>query len=143
VTESDIALYGKDATREQMVESLRWVAESGMRFGYSFIFWHPYRKLGELKDAFSLIDSAAGGDPKVYSHILGGMQTGIISDLVVLTGSPLEERIRKDGLLEGDYREYSYRFVDPAAGLAYKAVRAYKSVKNTVNNAKNTRYRPT
>ncbi|HHY75884.1 MAG TPA: radical SAM protein [Firmicutes bacterium] len=142
VSESDIELYGKGTTRKQMVDSLRYVLDSGLEFGYSFIFWHPYRKVSEIREAFDLLDEAAGGDPKTYSRILKGMQTGIISDLVVLTGSPLEERIRRDGLLKGDYMEYSYDFVDPSTAAAYALVKGYKKVRNTAGNIWNSLFRP-
>jgi anaerobic magnesium-protoporphyrin IX monomethyl ester cyclase len=142
VSESDIELYGKGTTRKQMVDSLRYVMESGLEFGYSFIFWHPYRKVSEIREAFDLLEQAAGGDAKAYSRILKGMQTGIISDLVVLTGSPLEERIRKDGLLKGNYREYSYNFADPSAAMAYSLVKGYKKVRNTAGNIWNSLLRP-
>ncbi|MGI6666085.1 MAG: B12-binding domain-containing radical SAM protein [Bacillota bacterium] len=142
VSESDIELYAKGTTRDQMVASLRYVLDSGLEFGYSFIFWHPYRKVSEIKQAFELLDRAAGGDAKAYSRILKGMQTGIISDLVVLTGSPLEERIRKDGLLKGNYREYSYDFADPSAAAAYAVVKGYKKARTTVGNIWNSLLRP-
>ncbi len=142
VSESDIELYAKGTTRDQMAASLRYVLDSGLEFGYSFIFWHPYRKVAEIKEAFDLLDRAAGGDAKAYQRILKGMQTGIISDLVVLTGSPLEERIRKDGLLKGTYREYSYDFADPATAAAYAAVKSYKKVRTTMGNVWNSLLRP-
>jgi anaerobic magnesium-protoporphyrin IX monomethyl ester cyclase len=142
VSESDIELYAKGTTRDQMAASVRYVLDSGLEFGYSFIFWHPYRKVGEIKEAFDLLDRAAGGDSKAYSRILKGMQTGIISDLVVLTGSPLEERVRKDGLLKGNYREYSYDFADPSAAAAYAMVKGYKKVRTTMGNVWNSILRP-
>ena len=92
-------------------------------------------------EAFDLLEQAAGGDA-AYPRILKGMQTGIISDLVVLTGSPLEERIRKDGLLKGNYREYSYNFADPSAAMAYSLVKGYKKVRNTAGNIWNSLLRP-
>lgn len=142
VSESDIAIYSKGTTREQMAAALKCVLDSGLEFGYSFIFWHPYRKVGELKEAFDLLDEAAGGDPRRYARILKGMQTGIISDLVVLSGSPLEARIRKDGLLKGNYMEYSYGFVDPFAAAAYALVKCYKKTRATLGNVWNSALRP-
>ena len=142
VSESDITLYSKGTTREQMAASLKYVLESGLEFGYSFIFWHPYRKVSEIKEAFNLLDQAAEGDSKKYARILKGMQTGIISDLIVLTGSPLEDKIRRDGLLKGNYRDYAYDFADPSAAAAYAVVKGYKKARTTLGNVWNSVLRP-
>lgn len=141
-TEEDIELYGKGTTRQQMVEAVRWVYESGVKLAYSFIFWHPYRRLSDIPKAFSIIDEASGGNPKVYADMLKGLETGIISDLIVLTGSPLEEKIRRDGLLRGDYRQYTYGFTHTSTRAAYFFVRGYKRIRSVVQNLSNTRQRP-
>lgn len=142
VTEEDIKLYGKGTTRRQMVDSVKYVHQSGVKLAYSFIFWHPYRRLSDINKAFSIIDEASEGDPQVYASMLKGLETGIISDLVVLTGSPLEEKIRRDGLLKGDYRQYTYGFTHASTRAAYFFVRSYKKMRSMAWNLSNTRQRP-
>ncbi len=142
VSESDIELYSKGTTRQQMVDSVRYVMDAGIQLAYSFIFWHPYRKLSDIKEAFKLLDDAAEGNPQKYASILKGMQTGIVSDLVVLTGSPLEDKIREDGLLSGDYRQYNYGFTHTSTRVAYYFMKGYKRVRSVAQNISNTRLRP-
>ncbi len=140
--EQDIELYNKGTTRKQMVDSVKYVYDSGVKLAYSFIFWHPYRRLRDLGDAFSIIDEASGGNPKTYSAMLKGLETGIISDLIVLTGSPLEYSIRKDGLLRGNYREHVYGFTHTGTRVAYSFMKAYKKIRSLAQNVANTSQRP-
>lgn len=142
VSEGDIELYNKGTPREVMKDAVRAVIDSGVELYYSFIFWHPYRRLSEIQDAFSLLEEACGNDQQLYRKVLKGLQTGIISDLVVLTGSPIEEKIRSDGLLHGSYREHTYDFVDQSTAAAYKLMKLYKKVWNTGQNAWNSLTRP-
>lgn len=141
-TEEDIELYNKGTTRKQMVDSVKFVYNSGVQLAYSFIFWHPYRRLRDMTKAFSILDEASQGDSKIYASMLKGLETGIIADLDVLTGSPLEKKIREDGLLKGDYRHYTYGFTHTSTRVAYFFLRGYKKIRSVAQNLSNTKQRP-
>lgn len=142
VSEEDLETYNKGTTRQQMIDAVRYVVDSGVQLAYSFIFWHPYRRMTDFRQAFALLDAASDGDLHRYRTVLKGMQTGIISDLVVLTGSPIEKRIREDGLLHGNYRKYSYRFVHRSTAAAYSLMKAYKGVCSTAKTLSNSIFGP-
>jgi anaerobic magnesium-protoporphyrin IX monomethyl ester cyclase len=143
VSESDLELYNKGTTREQMINAIRAVLESQVQLAYSFIFWHPYRRLNEIHQVYTLLEEASRGNSQDYTTILKGMQTGLISDLEVLTGSPIEKQIENDGLLRGNYRQYSYDFVHPATKAAYRIMKGYQRLRRLAENTSNTLSRPT
>lgn len=135
VTERDIQLYGKGTTREQIKKSLRTVTDLDLRLIYSVIFWHPYRRPIELLEFPRLIEEAADGDEKLARKLMRSLDGNILTSLKVLTGSPIEEKLRRDGLFHGDYRNMNFSFASLPSAIAFNLLKLISSLRLLVPKA--------
>jgi radical SAM superfamily enzyme YgiQ (UPF0313 family) len=98
---------GRGITREQNHRALRILRQMRLHVSFNLLAFDPETTLGDLADNIAFIRRYADvplnfGRTEVYS------------------GTALEQRLRAEGRLIGDYFGYSYRIADPAAQRAFE-----------------------
>ena len=94
-------------------DNLRAIAlclEHGIRPSFNLMLFDPETTLA---DVAANIELAAGSLPLQWN----------LCRTEVYSGTPLLERLRREGRLEGDYRSYGYRIADPRAELMFRVMR--------------------
>ncbi len=100
-----LVLFDKETTVETNRRALAILNKLGYAVEIGFIMFNPYTTFEQVrKDLDFLRDTGVGPDPRN------------LSDMGFFPGQPLLERVKSDGLLEGDEFGYTFRFRDRRVG---------------------------
>jgi radical SAM superfamily enzyme YgiQ (UPF0313 family) len=103
--------FGKKVTVAQNEATLRLLDRLGISTLAYVIFFDPYMTLAEVRENLAFLRRISGLDRVRFEEI-------IFRRLIPVSGTPLFERIRRDGLLRGDYLSgYSFTFLHPEVAL--------------------------
>ncbi len=98
-------LFDKETTVETNRRALAILQKLGYAVEVGFIMFNPYTTFKQIRDDLDFLrDTGVGPDPRN------------LSDMGFFPGQPLLERVRTDGLLDGDGFGYTARFLDERVG---------------------------
>jgi radical SAM superfamily enzyme YgiQ (UPF0313 family) len=101
-----LATYNKRVTVEENERTLRLLDRLGISTLAYVIFFDPYMTLDEVETNVAFLRRVAALDHVRFEEI-------IFRRLIPISGTPLFERVRDDGLLSGDYLSgHSFTFRD-------------------------------
>ncbi len=100
-----LALFNKETTVETNRRALHILEKLGYAVEIGFIMFNPYTTFEQVRrDLDFLRDTGMGPDPRN------------LSDMGFFPGQPLLERVKNDGLLDGDEFGFTSRFADGRVG---------------------------
>ncbi|HHV61493.1 MAG TPA: radical SAM protein [Firmicutes bacterium] len=108
-------IFNKGTTVEQNERAIRILRELDIDFSLGFILLHPYTTFEELSENLSFLRKV--GYPLSRVPI---SPTDYLPRLQVLVGTPIAERLRREGRLGGSLFDYTYEFDDPRVRAYYK-----------------------
>lgn len=113
--------FNKGVTVEDNRKAALLTRELGLDLILGFIMFDPDTTLEEIFENLQFLRSIGIGASTIFNRI------GALNRLDAYEGTPMAERLRKEGRLQGDYTGYRYRMRDPRAELVYRtALLAYK-----------------
>lgn len=108
-SDSDRSLQalGRESTRAQNRKALDLIAEAGFHVTYNLLMFEPETTLEEVRAHAAFIEDHSAIPLGIYRTEVYG-------------GTPLEEQLREQGRLQGDYFGYDYVITDPAAEKVFR-----------------------
>lgn len=106
----------KRVTVEHNREAVRTLRALGLRAGLGFIMFTPDTRLEDLPANFEFLREMGIGWRNT------GDMVDILNRLEVYEGTPMAERLRREGRLRGDYRGFAYR-MQPEVETIYRLLK--------------------
>ncbi len=107
----------KGITVERSRQAVRTLRALGLRPGLGFIMFTPYTRLEDLPTNFEFLRELGIG-----LRTRGDM-LNILNRLEVYEGTPIAERLRREGRLRGNYRRFSYG-MRPEVEVLYRLLKS-------------------
>ncbi|UCE17863.1 MAG: cobalamin-dependent protein [Gemmatimonadota bacterium] len=105
-TQQGLDRFNKKTTVEQNKRALKILEAVRVAYTIAFIFFDPYSTMEDVKGNLEFLS-----DIRPYWHGKKGILS-IEPSITVHKGTPIEQRLRNDGQLLGDYLGYRYRIKD-------------------------------
>ena len=106
VSQRALDTFRKGTSVRQNEAALRLLKKLGLRVYIDFIFYDPYLNLNEVRQNFEF-------QRRYWAENVG---FPLFTKLILAEGFPITETLRQEGLLEGRFPLYEFRFADPIVG---------------------------
>ncbi|HHY37419.1 MAG TPA: radical SAM protein [Clostridia bacterium] len=120
--------FNKGVTVEDNRRAALLIRELGLDLILGFIMFDPDTTLEEILENLQFLRSIGIGASTIFNRI------GALNRLDAYEGTPMAERLREEGRLQGDYTGYRYRMRDPRAEFVYRtgllAYKIHKAIKS-------------
>lgn len=127
--------FNKGVTVEQNRRAVSVIRELGIEPVIGFILFDQDTTVQELLDNLTFL--------KEIGLTQGGLNSrlDVLNRLEVYPGTPVEQKLRAEGNLTGDFTAYDYRFKDPLVALIYRSFHLFQRVSIPLRRALTRRRR--
>ncbi|MFL0250548.1 B12-binding domain-containing radical SAM protein [Clostridium neuense] len=100
IVERDLSFYNKKITTTQIKNSIKILEDLGISYRLGTLFFNPYTLVEDVHDNLGFLNEINYYDPNM------------LSILNVYNGTKACDILREDGILEGCYYNYTWKFVN-------------------------------